>query len=212
MTGRTKQLLFVPGIQSLHSFWKRNGRLVRLLYAWQVPRMLPFRLKWVRPLTKSAVSSPSRGEEKMAKARKMEKGREYPIYLMAHPMTDGRIYLNSEELKGFRYVIEQGQPMDTVIPALQAFASLFFRTRIDHVRPVQSARAAAEDHSVAHLAFIAEAASPLSPRLRLRSPTAPGICLYRLGSRRTTARRRVTANPDLSRAAEAHGVAALFIA
>jgi hypothetical protein len=88
----------------------------------------------------------------------MDTGREYAINLMAHPMTDGRTYLNSDELKGFRYVLDAGQPIDAALPALQAFASLIFGERIERIRAIKSARAAEDDATP--YAFIAEAAVP----------------------------------------------------
>jgi len=88
----------------------------------------------------------------------METGREYAINLTAHPMTDGRTYLNSDELKGFRYVLGEGQSIEAALPALKAFASLIFGERIDRIRPIQTARTAGEDETP--YAFIAEAAVP----------------------------------------------------
>ena len=101
---------------------------------------------------------PKAGSMEMRKARKMETGREYAINLTAHPMTDGRTYLNSDELKGFRYVLEDGQAIDAAFPALKAFATLIFGIRIERIRPIESARAAEDDETP--YAFIAEAAVP----------------------------------------------------
>lgn len=95
----------------------------------------------------------------MAKARKMEDGREYAINLTAHPMTDGRTYLNSEgKLKGFRYVLEEGQAIEAALPALKAFATLIFGQRIDRIRPIETTRTAEDDATPYD--FIAEAAVP----------------------------------------------------
>lgn len=95
----------------------------------------------------------------MRKARTMEKGREFAIDLTAHPMADGRTYLNSEGLMGgFRYVLEEGQTIDAVIPALKAFATLIFGERIERIRPIESARTV-EDGETPYT-FIAEAAVP----------------------------------------------------
>lgn len=92
----------------------------------------------------------------MRKAKKMETGREFAINLTAHPMTDGRTYLNSDELKGFRYVLNEGQAIDAAYPALKAFAALIFGERIECIRPIGSPRTAEADATP--YAFIAEAA------------------------------------------------------
>jgi hypothetical protein len=70
----------------------------------------------------------------------METGREYAINLTGHPMTDGRTYLNSDELKGFRYVLEDGQPFDAIFPALKAFASMAWGRRIEDIRLIEPSR------------------------------------------------------------------------
>jgi hypothetical protein len=94
----------------------------------------------------------------MRKARRMETGREYAINLTAHMMADGRTYLNSDELKGFRYVLDEGQEIEAAFPALRAFASLIFGREIRRIRSIESARKA--EGSEMPYAIIAEAAVP----------------------------------------------------
>jgi hypothetical protein len=95
--------------------------------------MPPFMLKLVRALTTSAVGSPRRGEVEMQKARKMDTD-EIRFSLNADQMEDGRLYLTSNEMKGFTSIIDDEHGIGEMLPALEAYAKLHFGFDLRNLR------------------------------------------------------------------------------
>lgn len=85
------------------------------------------------------------------------------IELCAHPMDDGRMYVTSDTLKGFRFVIEEGDDFESLKEAIIPFLSAYLNVKIDTVRPVMTPQAYRQralnlpPHQTRRMQFVAEA-------------------------------------------------------
>lgn len=62
------------------------------------------------------------------------------IELHGHEMDDGRTYIDSRDLKGFHYVLEDGQDIEEIMPELSTFISLYLKAEIRKLVPAQTPR------------------------------------------------------------------------
>lgn len=81
--------------------------------------------------------------------------------LCGHEMEDGRLYITSEALKGFHYVLEEGEEISAVSPAIRAFMGAYLKAEINKVKPAYSPKAYKQrgmnlNRSFHHIPFVAE--------------------------------------------------------
>ena len=63
------------------------------------------------------------------------------IRLIGESADDGRIYVNSPDLRGFHFVLEaEEDPYDTMKPTLEEFIRLYFKAELRALRPALTPR------------------------------------------------------------------------
>lgn len=62
------------------------------------------------------------------------------IEIQGHEMEDGRIYLDSPDLKGFHYVLEEGQDISEITDDLMLFVTHYLKAEIRKLIPAETTR------------------------------------------------------------------------
>lgn len=94
-----------------------------------------------------------------------ERNEAISIELCGHPMDDGRIYITSETLKGFHFIIEMEDVigMESLGDALIPFLSAYLKVKIENVRPAMTPQAFRQRalklpvHHARRIQFVADA-------------------------------------------------------
>lgn len=60
------------------------------------------------------------------------------IKLCGHEMDDGRTYIDSPDLKGFHYILEEGEEIEAIEPDILAFLTAYLKAEIATIRRAET--------------------------------------------------------------------------